>query len=141
MSFRGSDEHAAGAAMRRRQRRVHSWLRHKRTTAAMVLAEMTYHTAPKGAEDGQGRGGGERVEPQGEVPEDSSSPAGAHSLHEEEPGGRRPASLAEPPGPQERIQRRTVEQPAELAPMVRCSCAANGGPAGGSAQAFRHPCA
>ena len=41
------------------------------------------------------------------------------SLHEEEPGGRRPASLAEPPGPQERIQRRTVERHAELAPLVQ----------------------
>ena len=41
------------------------------------------------------------------------------SLYEEEPGGRRLASLAEPPGLQERIQRRTVEQPAELAPMVQ----------------------
>ena len=40
-------------------------------------------------------------------------------MYEEEPGGRRPASLAEPPGPQERIQRRTVEQPAEIAPMVQ----------------------
>ena len=41
------------------------------------------------------------------------------SLYEEEPGGGRPASLAEPPGPQERIQRRTVEQLAEIAPMVQ----------------------
>ena len=41
------------------------------------------------------------------------------SLYEEEPGGRRLASLAEPPGPQERIQRRTVEQSAGIAPMVQ----------------------
>ena len=40
------------------------------------------------------------------------------SLYEEEPGGRRPASLAEPPGPQERVQRHTLEQLAEVAPMV-----------------------
>ena len=32
---------------------------------------------------------------------------------------RRPASLAEPPGPQERIQRCTVEQCAGIAPMVQ----------------------
>ena len=59
------------------------------------------------------------------------------SLFKEEPGGGRLASLAEPPGPQERIQRRTVEQPAELLPWRR-SCAADCGPAGGSAQALRH---
>ena len=41
------------------------------------------------------------------------------SLYDEEPSGRRPASLAEPPGQQERIQRRTVEQPAEIAPIVQ----------------------
>ena len=41
------------------------------------------------------------------------------SLYDEEPGGRRLASLAEPAGPQERIQRRTVEQFAELVPMVQ----------------------
>ena len=40
------------------------------------------------------------------------------SLYEEEPGGRRPASLAEPPGPQERVQRHTMEQLADVAPMV-----------------------
>ena len=50
-------EHAAGAAMRRRQRRLRSWLRHERMTVAMTLAEMTHHTAP-GGDDGQGRGGG-----------------------------------------------------------------------------------
>ena len=36
------------------------------------------------------------------------------SLHEEEPGG--PASLVEPPGPQERLH--TMEQLADVAPMV-----------------------
>ena len=41
-------QHAAGAAMRRRQRRLRSWLRHERMTVAMTLAEMTHHTAPRG---------------------------------------------------------------------------------------------
>ena len=40
------------------------------------------------------------------------------SLYEEEPGGRRPASLAEPPWPQERVQRHTMKQLADVAPMV-----------------------
>ena len=34
--------------MRRRQRRLRSWLRHERMTVAMALAEMTHHTAPRG---------------------------------------------------------------------------------------------
>ena len=40
-------------------------------------------------------------------------------MYEEEPGGRRPASLAEPPGSQERVQRHTTEQLGELVPMVQ----------------------
>ena len=40
------------------------------------------------------------------------------SLFEEEPGGGRPASLAEPQGPQEQVQRHTMEQLADVAPMV-----------------------
>ena len=40
-------------------------------------------------------------------------------LFEEEPGGLRPTGLVEPPGPQERVQLRTVEQMAEVVPMVQ----------------------
>ena len=40
------------------------------------------------------------------------------SLYEEEPGGKRPASLAEPPGPQERVQRHTMEQFVDVVSMV-----------------------
>ena len=39
---------ATGAAMRRRQRRLRSWLRHERMTVAMTLAEFAHHTAPRG---------------------------------------------------------------------------------------------
>ena len=48
---------ATGAAMRRRQRRLRSWLRHERMTVAMTLAEFTHHTAlrgPKLAKVGEG---------------------------------------------------------------------------------------
>ena len=47
-SLRGSDEHAAGVVMRRRQRRLRSWLRHERMTVAVALAEMKHRTAPRG---------------------------------------------------------------------------------------------
>ena len=71
----------------------------KKARAGEVESELNHHTAksPK------------TLPPQPEL----------FSLDEEEPGGRRPTRLAEPPGPQERIQRRTVEQPAEIAPKVQ----------------------
>ena len=53
---------------------------------------------------------------------DISVPEQVSVLYEEEPGGERPASLAEPPGPQERVQRHTVEHIVDLvrvAPMVQ----------------------
>ena len=40
-------------------------------------------------------------------------------LYEEEPGGSRPACLVAPQGPQEAVQRHTVEQLADVAPMVQ----------------------
>ena len=39
-------EHAAGAAKRRRQRRLRQWQRHERMTVAMALAAATHHAAP-----------------------------------------------------------------------------------------------
>ena len=41
----------AGAAKRRRERRLSSWWRHERMSVAAALAEAHYHSAPKvGAE-------------------------------------------------------------------------------------------
>ena len=40
-------EHAAGAAKRRRERRLRQWQRHERMTVAMALAEATHHSAPR----------------------------------------------------------------------------------------------
>ena len=51
-------EHA-GAAMRRRQRRLRQWLRHERLNVAMVLAESQHHAAPRGQSMARaGEGGG-----------------------------------------------------------------------------------
>ena len=115
--LRGSDEHAAGAAMRRR--RLRSWLRHERMTVAMALAEMKHHTAPRGLKMVRAweEGHEEYDAPRRQKPPPPQQVL--FSLYEEEPGGRRRASLAEPPGPQERSQRPTVEQLGELAPMVK----------------------
>ena len=44
-----SAEHAAGTAKRRRrERRLHQFLRHERLTVAMLLAETNHHAAPRG---------------------------------------------------------------------------------------------
>ena len=60
-------EHA-GAAMRRRQRRLRQWLRHERLSVAMALAETNHHAAPRGQK--KARAGGEaRNVLHGHVPE------------------------------------------------------------------------
>ena len=64
-------EHA-GAAMRRRQRRLRQWLRHERLSVAMALAETNHHAAPRGQT--KARAGGEApVALHGHVPEASLS--------------------------------------------------------------------
>ena len=82
------------------------------------LGHVATPLSPTGTEEGQVRGGGERVALHGHQP--------VHfSLYEEEPGGERPASLAEPPGPQEQVQRHTVEHIVDFvrfAPLVQILC-------------------
>ena len=98
-------EHA-GAAMRRRQRRLRQWLRHERLSVAMALAETNHHAAPRGQT--KARAGGEaRDALHGHVPEVPL------------PQGSRPPCLGEPRGPQARIQQRTMEQLADVVPMVQ----------------------
>ena len=41
----GSEQVGTGAAQRRRQRRLRSWLRHERMTVAMALTERTHHSS------------------------------------------------------------------------------------------------
>ena len=72
-------------------------------------------------EEGLGRRGGERVALHCWVRKTPPPQPELFSLYEEELGGRRPASLAEPPGPQERVQSHTMEQFGELVPWCRSS--------------------
>ena len=60
---------AAGAACRRRERRLRSWLKHERMTVAMALAESTHHTAPRGQRTARAREW-VRDEVHGRVPEE-----------------------------------------------------------------------
>ena len=96
--------------MRRRQRRLRSWLRHERMTVAMALAEMTHHTSPRGPKMARAGKEGQRQKP-------PSPQLELFKLFEEEPGGVRHEGFAER-RPQERVQRHTTEQLADVAPMV-----------------------
>ena len=85
----------------------------------MALSAAVHHSFdkvdwPTGTEDGQGRGN----TPRRPTTRAARGPE-LFQLFEEEPGGKRPAPLPEVAGPQERVQRRTVEQLADLAPMVQ----------------------
>ena len=93
----------AGAARRRRERRLRAYLRYARMSVAMALAEATHHTAPRGQKTARARGGERRVvRRQGP---DSSPPS-------------RPTPLVEV-RPQGRVQRHVVEDLGEFAPMVQ----------------------
>ena len=95
---------AATSARRRRERQLRSFLRHEELSVKMVLARALHHSA-------------QRVEVPREV-EEQVLHAGPRA-QKTPPPGMRPASLAEPQGPQERFLQRTVEEFVDLAPMVQ----------------------
>ena len=122
MSTAGVDI-AAGAARRRRERRLRSWLKHERMTVAMALAEASHHTAPRGQRTARARGW-VRDEVHGHVPEapTPSEPGTRYfSLDDNdsvpELGGSRPDRLSGV-RPQERVPRRIVVQIVDSAPVL-----------------------
>ena len=119
-------ERVTGAARRRRERRLRSWLKHERQTVRMVLAETFHHSSapfpPKFKEEWVERhvqhdalrGQNTARTREATYYTSKTSVAGDtayFSLFDEEDAvwGTRPASLAEPPEPQERVPQRTVE--------------------------------
>ena len=115
-------EHA-GAAMRRRQRRLRQWLRHERLSVAMALAETNHHAAPRGQGMARARGW-VRDEVHGHVPE-APTPQERGTQHffldddsVPELGGSRPDRLVDV-RPQERVPRRIVEQTVDTVPVVQ----------------------
>ena len=84
----------------------------------MALAESTHHTsrglrfARAGEEGREEHDALRRQRPTPPQPE-------LFQLYEEEPGGSRPPCLGEPRGPQERILPHTMEQLADVVPMVQ----------------------
>ena len=106
----------SGAAMRRRQRRLRQFIRHERLTVAMALAEMTHHSAPRRQTTARAGGGARDVLCAGALyfAMDAGDDVG------EAPAARRSAPLLEVL-PQERAQRRTVEQIVNLFWRSQCS--------------------
>ena len=119
-------ERVSGAARRRRERRLRSWLKHERQTVRMVLAETFHHSSapfpPKLKEEWVGRHEthdalrGQNTARTSEATNYTSKTSVAgdtafFSLYDEEDAvwGTRPTGLVEPRGPQERIQRHTAE--------------------------------
>ena len=92
-----------GAAKRRRDRQLRALRRHELLTVRMELAAGLHHSA-------------QRVEVPKEV-EEYATFVGPQTQKTPQPG-MRPASLAEPQGAQERVQRRTMEQVVDYVPVV-----------------------
>ena len=82
----------------------------------MALAESTHHTSRGQRNATAGRWVRDLLH--GEVPGQPTSQPELFQLFEEEPGGSRPPCLGEPQGPQE-VQQCTVEQLADVVPMVQ----------------------
>ena len=111
---------APSAAMRRRQRRLRQFLRHERLSVAMALAEKLHHTS-RGQRFARAGEEGHRNEYEAPRRQKPPPPPAFFRLFDEEDAerGLRPACLAEPRGPQERVQLRTVEHIADVVPMVQ----------------------
>ena len=109
-------DHAIRAARRRRERRLRQFLRHERLTVAVAFADLQHHTA------------GEEEDEQCCAPRRQHTPPphqAANTVYftmdddEEVLAARcRPLALVEP-RPQDRSQRRTIEQIVQFAPVVQ----------------------
>ena len=111
-----------GAAQRRRGRRLRAAWRHEQQSIAQALAAHTHHSAP--LRQTMARAGWwERAALHGHVPEHPTSQAAAteyFSLDVEDvpAAGSRPDRLFAVSGPQDWVQRRTVEQIVDCVPIV-----------------------
>ena len=114
------DVERASAAQRRRGRRLRAALRHERQSIAMALAESQHHTS-RGQKKARAGEEGHRNEYEAPRRQKPPPPPAFFRLFDEEDAerGLRPACLAEPRGPQERVQLRTVEHIADVVPMVQ----------------------
>ena len=91
----------SGAAQRRRQRRLRSWLRHERMTVAMALAERTHHSS-RGQTIARAGEWGHELNYTATIRDPPTPQPELFSLYEEEPGGSRPDRIVTLSAPQER---------------------------------------
>ena len=98
----GARDDGEGAARRRRERRLRSWLKHERLSVAMALSEYKHHSSRGQRKDRAGEEGhrDENVAPRRQKPPP-------------------PQGLGEPRGLQARVQKHTMEQLAHVLPMVQ----------------------
>ena len=113
-----SEQPGSGAAQRRRQRRLRSWLRHERMTVAMALAERTHHSS-RGQTIARAGVWAREIDYTATIwdPPPPTPQPELFSL-EEEPGGARWDRMPSLSGPQERVQRRTVQQIVDHVPLL-----------------------
>ena len=110
---------ALSAAMKRRQRRFRQFLRHERLSVAMALAEKLHHTSRGQRFARAGEEGHEEHDASRRQRPPPPQPELFQLFEDEEPGGSRPPCLGEPRGPQEKFQQCTIEQLADVVPMVQ----------------------
>ena len=103
----GARDDGEGAARRRRERRLRSWLRHERQSVAMALSEFKHHSS-RGQRKDRAREEGHRDKY--EAPRRQKPPP---------PQASRPPCLGEPRGPKARVQKHIMEQLADVVPMVQ----------------------
>ena len=110
-------DRATGAAKRRRERRLRSWWRHEAQSVQAAVVSALHHSRDVEPAKYEALWG------QKKTTEEEEEEAGLETLSGLRaptplPPGMRPASLAEPPGAQERVQKHTVEQLADGAPRL-----------------------
>ena len=108
-----SEQPSWSAGQRRRQRRLRSWLRHERMTVAVALAERTHHSS-RGQKTARAWVWEREMNYTATILDPPTPQPVLFSLYEE-PGGARPDRLWEV-RPQERTQRRTVDQIVDVVP-------------------------
>ena len=111
-----SEQPVVGAAQRRRERRLRSWLRHERMTVAMALAESTHHSS-RGQKTARAGVWGHELNYTATIRKPPTPQPELFSLYDEEPGRSRPDRMPTLSGPQERDLRRTVQQIVDV-PLV-----------------------
>ena len=109
---------ASSPVQRRKQRRLRSWWRHEQQSIAAALATFPHHSALRRQKARAGEGDFE-LNFTDEIRKTLPPQPELFSLYEEEPGGPRPPCLGEPPVPQARVQKHTMEQLADDVPMVQ----------------------